>query len=368
MDDVTETLNSIINKTVKANIKLITDDYEKKLNILYEYVHKFRNLSKQGSAGWFADRLKGIGGSEIASILNKNFLHPCVKTLKAKLGIAEEIIDDTYMMLGHIMEEVCKFILEKSVCKTIYELSSIPWEKNDIIRYSPDGLSVIVRRDLEKFVKCKLPSLPECFIALLEIKSPVTRKPNDKIPQSYDPQISAGLDIIKVSEVGIFVEDVIKTCYLEDLDYTSTYTSLDPKDNLKPKNKPGYIGMLAFYYNTEEAKQVYPLTTFMNYVDLVYDKAFMIRILREWYRNKFTLKIIDGNDVDAVDKTNLYGIIGWKLFDISIKIKKKKKYLRKYKKVFKVLRDFFDGIPSCENKLEYADRYRRRLYGVVANL
>lgn len=194
-------------------------EYSEKLQRVHEYISSFTNTTEQGGAAWkfmraanFVDGqlIATVGGSEMATVIGKNPYRTVDDMIVEKVqffttGVAADR-DDAQMLLrtewGHICEPYSRqFICDLYDCDFYEIAASIVHVSEPRVRYSPDGVGVIRIQDAGN------PSVPDrCMIALLELKNPYDRIAKTEIPKYYDPQVCTGMDVIAMTEIGVYAE------------------------------------------------------------------------------------------------------------------------------------------------------------------
>lgn len=191
-------------------------------------IHKFKNLSPQGSKDWLEGRKFAFGGSEMATVFDRNPYQRFNEMInnKKKLGI-DQATDATDW--GRMFEPVAKVFIEKDKGVIIHEFGSIPCNWLPIC-YSPDGLFV----ENEELI-------------LLEIKCPIFRGVK-KIPSYYDDQVQTGLEILPAKNC-LFAQFRFRRCALFVENETASYDRLYHKEFRKrcPNCTPEAYGYLYWF-------------------------------------------------------------------------------------------------------------------------
>ncbi len=199
--------------------------------LLLQWVtEKEKNGIKQHSGEWHAARVNTISGSILAIVQGVNKYQSIGTMIAKKIGIETEL-QNIKMFAGTLFEPVIKVYVEMDKgCQILGE--DLYVRPSDDISYSPDGLAVLDGR-----------------ITLFEFKCPYNRIPTKKIPDYYMPQILMGMEVMDISQCGMFVEAIFRRCSWDDMDETPMYTNtIDRKQlNLKPIAM-GFIG----FYSTGE--------------------------------------------------------------------------------------------------------------------
>lgn len=314
-----------------------------KMAILNDFLDKYKNLPKQGSDEWIKSRETTFGGSELAALISKNKNKTCRKLLEEKIT-AEKFEGNSFTFWGQLFEPVHRSILEIIYKTSIYETGSIPWDKEGF-KYSPDGIGIINKDHFIKILnEDSVTHLPknnklidilesndaqDDITILFEQKAPANRVLNYAIPEYYVPQILSGLNVINITDIGIYTEAVFKRCPLgklsiDNIEYTESFRYTNNTCSTRPK----FIGVIvlstpdinyAYDLKTAYFRNKYTSDMYIDYGDCSSDTFF--NILKEWKQtNRIELHYI--NDVaDFYDRfesiaDNIIGIIPWKMFDM----------------------------------------------------
>lgn len=204
--------------------------HKEALDIINELQVKYASLPKQGSPEWLELRKTRFGGSEIEKVINNQIS----SLIKDKI-YGSSFKGNAATQHGKLFEQVGARIIEMMYETKIYEFGSIPNDLHDGFSYSPDGLCVVKRKD--KF-----------YVVLIEIKSPFSTKPDQKIPKKYIPQVMSGLAHFKDVSFGIFANVVYRVCTKEQLD-TDEYNKQhhDRDDGCYDDVEPNGIGFFKLY-------------------------------------------------------------------------------------------------------------------------
>lgn len=187
------------------------------------FVSLFSNGPEQGSVLWKLRRHKTIGGSEIHNIaLSKTddiLKSPnVIRMIMQKIGM-KSFYGSTATRWGNLMEEVTTMFYNYTYNTKVMGDQIFVYGVTTGQSYSPDGISVV---DIDSTIKVfdgegsyheVNETVPK--ITLAEFKSPWTRIPNGKIPANYNCQVKAGLDTIRMCDIGIYFEAVIRTCSID---------------------------------------------------------------------------------------------------------------------------------------------------------
>ena len=214
-----------------------------------DLIDKCKDLPKQGTKEWLDNRKYRIGGSEIATILGKN-PYQNTKNLIELHTETKFFNNNIAVYWGRLFESILQEYINSSLKCKINEFGSIPHKKYNNIAYSPDGLAVVNRFRLNKFINVE--DLNKfSLIILFEFKCPYSRCPTGAIPDYYLPQPKLGLDIIEICDLALFTEAIFRLCKLEDLEYNNKYNhQLHSKCFLE--DTPIKIGYMLIYYKNLE--------------------------------------------------------------------------------------------------------------------
>lgn len=217
---------------------------------LNKLIEKSKDLPKQGTKEWLDAKKYRIGGSEIATILNKN-PYQKTKDLIEYHTDTKKFNNNIAVYWGRMFESILQdYINDELKCK-INEFGSIPHKKYNNIAYSPDGLAIVHRCRLNNFINVE-DLTRYSLIVLFEFKCPYSRIPSGSIPDYYLPQPKLGLDVIEICDLAIFTEAVFRLCKLDDLDYANTNYNHQLHSKCTFDNIPIDIGYIIIYYDKLE--------------------------------------------------------------------------------------------------------------------
>lgn len=235
-----------------------------KFKVLVNFIEKNKFLPIQGSQEWLKSRSETIGGSEISTILNLNPYQNIKQLIKQKTGISE-FKKAPPLWFGNIFEYILQQYTEILFNTKIYETGSIPYDKSNLIKYSPDGLAVI-RKDNLKFLfsndeidhKINNTSIfnnnntlyNKDLLVLFEFKNPYMRvlKKNE-IPIYYINQPRLGMQVIDMCEVSIFIEAIFRfSSYNDIINLNNKYNTRYHFDKIRYTNDPLAFGSFSIYY------------------------------------------------------------------------------------------------------------------------
>lgn len=183
---------------------------------LEELDAKYGNMPKQGSRAWRESRRNWIGGSEISAIMGINPWSKKKHVIAEKCELITGFSGSAATQWGKLFEHVGVAFLS-----TVFSIRK--WHEYGSMdgihmhqKYSPDGIAV-VRLISEGGALRHLKSVIRWMLILFELKSPYASMPDGKIQKHYIPQITAGTLCTGV-DAGLFVNNVFRTCSLDDLD------------------------------------------------------------------------------------------------------------------------------------------------------
>jgi hypothetical protein len=215
----------------------------------------------QGSPEWLARRKKSIGGSEMATFMTDvpgNKPYQNIRSLcEDKLGL-KGFKGNKYTRWGNLCEELTRLYTEKLFHTQVHETGALPGCIPNH-HYSPDGLGIVDKVYIKKYVDRELyDELPESCFVLFEYKNPFSRIPNGEIPGHYMVQLQTGLNDIVPTDIGIFVDMVVRRCSLSDLDWSNRYDSKYYNDpiNFDRPEYIGFIGIAGPIYEDEDDEDV----------------------------------------------------------------------------------------------------------------
>ena len=302
----------------------------------------------QGSEEWLAMRIPSkdqkrgkIGGSEIATLLNLNPYGKRRDLILNKLGKKKVIVDNIFVHLGSLLEEVSVMVFEKTFNTEVYckNISIIePCGIKNMI-FSPDGVCAL---PLTK-TKIKLNPIKgdcNCCPVLIEIKNPWSRiiTRDGQVPEQYMPQIQAGLMAIPSLHAGIFIDTQTRLCEYTKLDTTGYNKKLyKGKGLLQEEVEPIHRGIIIFYgkmprfFKAGECKtikfgsrNIYDFGSCDDYnTTTILREAKGRTIQTEYHPIYNTIKDVknDSNKIaDIITTKNAIGIVSYKVYDITYTI------------------------------------------------
>ena len=252
--------------------KLLRNMQSVKKRALNEFLEQNKYLPIQGSAEWLNSRSETIGGSEISTILKINKYQTIKQLIEQKANITS-FKKAAPLWFGNIFEYILQQYTEILFDTKIYETGSIPYKKSKLIKYSPDGISIIKKDKLTNifteddftnkiFNKSKFKNdeidKKEVLI-LFEFKNPFMRviKPNE-IPIYYINQPKLGMEVIDICEASIFIESVFRFCsygdiisHKDDSNITNRYNRYYHYDKNPYIKDPLCYGSFSLYYDKQ---------------------------------------------------------------------------------------------------------------------
>lgn len=234
-----------------------------KKKVLDEFLFKFKDLPAQSSKEWLKSRSETIGGSEISTILGLNPYQKVKQLIEQKTGLTT-FKKSAALWHGNIFEPILQLYTEKIFDTKVYETGSLPYEKSNLIKYSPDGLAIIKLNKLKKYLKGynledqiynkSLFNKNEKneLLVLLEFKNPYMRILKEDIPVYYVPQPRLGMQVIDIAEVSIFIESVFRFCsYSDIINLNNKYNRFYHFDRVPYINTPICYGTFSLYYKKD---------------------------------------------------------------------------------------------------------------------
>jgi hypothetical protein len=232
-----------------------------KQDILDSFINKYEGLPKQGSAEWLKNRTYRIGGSEIATVLNKNPYQKVKALLQTHVGLSSfKGFYATYW--GTVFESMVRNHVNTILNCNIVETGAIPHSVYEQFAYSPDGISVVNVQTLKKLLDSNDKEICDTIvnndesIILFEFKCPHSRVPTGNVPIYYADQPRLGMKVIDICEMAVFIEAVYKVCALDDIGYNNNYNFNYHKDKFTLTNNPISCGVVIFYYNDVDKDEI----------------------------------------------------------------------------------------------------------------
>lgn len=223
-----------------------------KLSLLQDFILQHEHLPEQGSDAWKIQRLDRIGGSEISTVLKQNKNKSVNKLIMEKLNF-DKFTGNTITAWGNVFEELIRLRSQEMFGCHIQETGSIPYHLG-YLSYSPDGVSIVSNSNLSSHIDLKKFGLnvnDREFLTLFEFKCPHSRVPSHEIPQHYRPQITIGMNIIDIMEVGIFIQAVYRRCCFADIQYNSLHNGYGHFKRAEVSNDPIEVGFMVMYCEDE---------------------------------------------------------------------------------------------------------------------
>jgi putative phage-type endonuclease len=199
--------------------------------IIDDFVALYESNAKQRSDEWYQLIKSTVGGSDMGVIAGVN-PYKCIRDfIKERVGDTP-FSGNLACWWGTVFEDIIARIIELD-CNTSVKGAEITITNEHMpgIRFSPDGYCVVrMHNDGEQLVlrnmsggiaygeepgSSRVICDDDCehcrdFIALVEIKCPLRRKPNESIPPYYVSQIHSGLCFSPIAHFGMFTEAVIR--------------------------------------------------------------------------------------------------------------------------------------------------------------
>lgn len=235
-----------------------------KIKALHKFIEKNKFLPIQGSQEWLKSRTYTIGGSEISTVLGLNPYQNVKQLIKQKTGLTQ-FKKAPPLWFGNLFEYILQQYTEIIFDTKVYETGSIPYDKSNLIKYSPDGLSVISKDNLKFLLSdedinnkinnvSNFNNLDDNFnkdlLVLFEFKNPYMRvlKKNE-IPIYYVNQPILGMQVIDICEVSIFIEAIFRYCSTNDIiNLNNKYNTRYHFDKIRYTNQPYAFGAFSVYY------------------------------------------------------------------------------------------------------------------------
>lgn len=355
------------------------------LRLINAYEKKSKG-PEQGSEEWLrirqphAGKKRGrVGGSEIGSLMGKNFFKSPNDVMKEKLGRVKPKIPETiHCYFGILFEEVAVLCFEnlfrtKVLCKDISVIDS----NIENFIFSPDGICpmpinaegrVVLEADIEK----KYEYVP----VLVEIKCPLTRPviTNKEIPASYMSQIQAGLICIDIVHAGIFIDNCFRVCSSTDVNTLYSYNKILHASHKTPVIEEQKIGRILVYGELPHGLGIRSNNNIIDFGGASHDT--LLKLLLNVRSPKLFFKYEEPHEPGTLDITihddykkdaesrPLIGVIYWKLFKSSYTIVYQDKLLKE--EIIKTMTDFNQGnydnlfFINDENPLPYVSIKARR--------
>ena len=190
-------------------------------DIIDEFVSQFSNVAKQRSEEWYTLVKNTIGGSDMGTLKGVNPYRSVQSLIKDRVS-ESKFNGNLACWWGTIFEDVIARMIEIDLMTKVKGAEiTIVNENLPGIRFSPDGYCVI-RLHESQLVRQDKPCPKTCvkcqdYIALVEIKCPMRRKPGDTIPSYYISQLHSGLCFSTIAHIGLFVEAVIRKRSLQEI-------------------------------------------------------------------------------------------------------------------------------------------------------
>lgn len=223
-----------------------------KLSLLKNFIKQNEHLPEQGTDEWKDQRMNRIGGSEISTVLKQNKNKSVNKLIMEKLNF-DKFTGNVITCWGNVFEELIRLYTQEIFNCNIQETGSIPYELG-YLSYSPDGVSIVSNANLEQHINLEsfgLNASEKEFLTLFEFKCPHSRIPSNDIPIHYKPQITIGMNIIDIMEVGIFIQAVYRRCSFNDIKYNSLHNGFGHFKRAEVSGNPIEVGFMVMYSDDE---------------------------------------------------------------------------------------------------------------------
>ncbi len=223
-----------------------------KLSLLQNFIKQHEDLPEQGSDAWKLQRLDRIGGSELSTILKQNKNKSVNKLIMEKLNF-DKFTGNVITAWGNVFEELIRLYTQEIFSCNIQETGSIPYH-GGYLSYSPDGISIVSNANLLKHIDLKkfnLDASDREFLTLFEFKCPHSRIPSTEIPTHYLPQITVGMNIIDIMELGMFIQAVYRRCSYVNIQYNSTHNGFGHFKRAEVNDYPIEVGFMVMYCDDE---------------------------------------------------------------------------------------------------------------------
>ena len=319
-----------------------------KLNTL-RLINTFEKASKgpeQGSQEWLdirrphGGKKRGrIGGSEIGSLMGKNYFKPRDELMREKLGHKKASFPDTiHCYFGILFEPVATRCFEqeyntKILCKDISVLDS----NIENFIFSPDGICPMQVTESGSIDLNYDPENKKYLPVLVEIKCPLTRAivTNKNIPECYLAQVQAGLICLDITHAAIFIDNCFRVCSHEDLNNPCNYNRLVHSSHKTPATKELKTGRVFVYgiclpLNVKKVLQKeMPLYTNIQNKKIIdfggSTDNILLALLLNVRNNSLKFVYEEPDKYENVDEfisvgedtLELQGVISWKLFKVS---------------------------------------------------
>lgn len=299
---------------------------------IIEWLAKHDNNITQHSDAWHVARTTTIGGSSISTIMGLNPFETIASLVSGRCKMSS--FDGSIMTeWGNIFEPlICSWV-------SIKYNTTIRADKffisNGNLSYSPDGLCIIDGK-----------------VVLLEFKCPFMRIPGKTPPKYYVPQVKMGLEMIPITEYGLFVEAIYRKCAWVDLIADNTiYEVFDRQKSIGDIDTVLDYGFVGFYF-ADNVRNAVPNSILRDYLgqygtysvpgdihDLsdittqLFEKIIMCKGIKKFYSttalqcdngnipvdmlgevSKFEQCVTYGTDTGVTGQ--LLGVLPWKLISI----------------------------------------------------
>lgn len=218
---------------------------------LHDLLKRNKNAPAQGTVEWKTARQESIGGSEMALFMPEypgNKPYGGLKQLALQKLNINTFQSSKQTRWGNLCEEVTRLYGEIIFKCEIKETGSIPTKIAEH-KYSPDGLGIVNKKRLKQYVSENVyDTLPDYAFVLFEFKNPFSRVPNGIVPAGYQIQVKTGLDDLPETDVGIFIDTVLRRCSIEQLFQPGQYSKDYFNDVFKYTHEV-CVGFIGIYKN-----------------------------------------------------------------------------------------------------------------------
>lgn len=231
---------------------------QSKSQLLQTFIEDHSHLPEQGTDEWKEARLNRIGGSELSSVLKLNKNKSTSKLILEKLGF-DRFVGNVITHWGNVFEELIRRYTEDEFKCRVYETGSIPYH-DGFLSYSPDGLGIVSKDIIKEQLSKNDLNIEDVglsgddieYLTLFEFKCPHSRLPTNEIPIHYVPQITVGMNIINIMEVGMFIQAVYRRCQFIDIAYNTLHNGYGHFKRASIEGTPKETGFMVFYCDDVE--------------------------------------------------------------------------------------------------------------------
>lgn len=192
---------------------------------------------RQGTPRWYDLMGTTIGGSEMSVLFGMNKYMKRNELLEKKRNPSNSFNQPVACLWGKLFEKVIRTFAEVEFRTQIYG--------HDIcindgrLRYSPDGIGVVLRRKNSHIFD----------IVLFEFKCPYIRIPNGIVPKQYEPQLWSGLAALEEIRpaYAMYIDAVFRKCSQDQLNATPDYDRQYHSKGCPLYGKPVAYGVMNVY-------------------------------------------------------------------------------------------------------------------------